>query len=92
MATTKPMTRFWSSAPSIQIEISNDQVPCSFSWYHRRHRIVSIQQHWIVDTDWWTEEGRIWREYYAVITDQGLLCVIFLNLLTQSWHLTTIYD
>ena len=51
-----------------------------------------IRQRWQVDGDWWGEQGRVWREYMALTTADGMLCVIYFDLLDQSWHLSRLYD
>ena len=66
--------------------------PFRFAWQGRSHRLQQVQQRWQVDSDWWSEEGRIWREYLAVITTGGLLCVIYFDFLEQGWYLAKIYD
>ena len=47
------------------------QQPTVFTWGERDHRITEIVQSWQVDIDWW--RGRVWRAYYKVTTDSGLL-------------------
>ena len=55
-------------------------------------RLQQIQQRWQVDSDWWSEEGRIWRDYFAAITTSGLFCVLYFDLLEQGWYMAKIYD
>ena len=66
--------------------------PLRFVWQGRSHRLQQIQQRWQIDSDWWSEEGRVWRDYFAVITTSGILCVIYFDLLEQVWYVAKIYD
>ncbi|MBW7883355.1 MAG: hypothetical protein H3C34_12095 [Caldilineaceae bacterium] len=66
--------------------------PVRFSWRDRTYRLVQIQQRWQVDTDWWSDEGRVWRDYLAITTTSGLFCVIYQDLMSENWYLARIYD
>ncbi len=71
------MSRLWPEGESISVQ-TDDARParCAFTWQGAAtHRLAQIQQRWQVDTDWWSEAGRIWRDYVAVTTTDGLLCV-----------------
>jgi hypothetical protein len=85
------MTRLFINHP-IAIHLDSADHPIAFTWQGRQHRWVKVVQHWQVDTDWWTEEGRIWREYWAVMTVDGLFCVVFRDLEGQGWYLAKLYD
>jgi hypothetical protein len=43
-----------------------------------------------VDTGWW--RLRVWREYFKLETDTGLLVIIYRNLLTDDWYFQRLYD
>jgi len=86
------MSRLWPEGQPIQLWTGQDGCPRGFTWHQNRYRIASIQQRWQVDTDWWEEGGRVWRDYLAVETREGLLCVIYQDLLTESWFLSKAYD
>lgn len=64
----------------------------AFTWRGELHRIARVRQRWRVDSDWWTERGAVSREYYAVTTDSGLLCVLFCDVATREWRLARVYD
>lgn len=85
------MTRLWEGEP-ITVESDAQGRPLRFSWQGRLHHIERIQQQWQVDVDWWDEGGRAWRLYLAVTTVQGVLCVIYQDLLEERWYLSKIYD
>ena len=86
------MSRLWPEGESIVVQVDEQGRPLRFVWRTRHHQLVQIQQHWQVDTDWWSDDGRVWREYLAATTTTGLLCVIYQDLLTESWFLAKIYD
>ena len=86
------MSRLWPEGESIVVQVDEQGRPLRFVWRTRLHQLAQVQQHWQVDTDWWSDDGRVWREYLAVTTTTGLLCVIYQDLLTESWFLAKIYD
>jgi hypothetical protein len=86
------MTRLWTEGETITVRLSERGWPVEFTWQGRLHGVQIIRQRWQVDTDWWTDEGRVWREYLALTTTDGLLCVVYFDLLNQSWHLSSVYD
>jgi hypothetical protein len=44
-----------------------------------------------VHTLWWTED-EVYRDYWEVTTDSGLLCVLYRDLFSDAWHLERIYE
>jgi hypothetical protein len=86
------MTRLWAEGESLQVETDSQGNPVRFVWRGRRHRLQRIQQRWQVDSDWWSAEGRVWRDYWAVVTFDGLLCVIYQNLQDRAWYMAKEYD
>jgi hypothetical protein len=86
------MSRLWPEGEPISVQIDDRGRPLRFTWRNRTYRLAQIQQHWQVDADWWSDDGRIWREYLAVITVNGLLCVLYQDLLAEEWFLSKLYD
>ena len=84
------MTRFWPDGLPITVESDDLNSPLSFKWRRRTHRVQHIANYWRIDTHWWEE--RVWREYFKVTTDTGLLVLIFRNLLTGDWYIQRLYD
>ena len=35
---------------------------------------------------------RVWRDYLAVVTTDGLLCVLYYDMLDEGWYLAKLYD
>lgn len=86
------MTRLWSPGQPIQVQLNSQGQPIRFTWLNRHYRIHQVRQRWQVDTDWWAEQGHIWRDYLAVTTQEGLLAVLYQDLLTEQWYLSKTYD
>ncbi len=86
------MTRPWSSGSEIDVKIDLRGKILSFTWQGRTHPIQKVHQRWQVNCDWWSEEGEAHREYSAVTTTDGLLCVIYQDLLNDAWYLAKLYD
>lgn len=86
------MTRIWPDGEPAAVERNPHGDPMRFTWRGHRHRIARIEQRWQTDTDWWNDAGRVWRDDYAVLTDDGLLAVLFHDLITDGWFVTRLYD
>lgn len=86
------MSRLWPDGESISVQTDDAGRPLRFTWRSHTYLLAQIQQHWQVDADWWSEAGRIWRDYVAVTTTDGLLCVIYQDLLSENWFLSKLYD
>ena len=86
------MTRLWTTGQEIRVQRDAHGELVKFTWQGRTHPIHKIRQQWQVDTDWWSEEGRVFREYFAVTTTDGLLCVLYLDFLDEQWYLAKCYD
>ncbi len=85
------MTRLWPDSEIIEVELK-DGWPVRFNWQGHSHPVQQIRRRWQVDSDWWGEAGRASREYMTVITTDGLLCIIYFDLLEQTWRLAGVYD
>lgn len=85
------MTRLFSYQP-ITVKINERGRPLSFVWHGATHAVERIIQRWEVDTDWWEVTGRIWREYTALVTTGGVLCVIYRDMVTEQWMIEKVYD
>lgn len=71
-------------------ELTQQQEPFRFTWGGQRHEVTEITKTWRVDTDWW--RGRIWRAYFKLTTDTGLLVIIYQDLMSGKWYLQRLYD
>lgn len=84
------MTRFWPDGLAIEVDAANGAPPGHFIWEGRRHQVTYIARRWRVDVGWW--RNRIWRAYYKLSTDTGLLIILFQDLTTGDWYLQRLYD
>ena len=86
------MTRLFADTQPITVTLDQQEPPTAFTWQGRKHRLARVQMHWVVDTDWWTAEGRVHRAYWAVTTVGGLFCVIYRDEASGAWTLERVYD
>jgi hypothetical protein len=84
------MTRLWPQGEPITVESDDLLIPQTFVWQGQAHPVQAVAKRWRVDVDWWQQ--RIWREYFKVTTQTGLLVIIYRDLLTGSWYLQRLYD
>lgn len=84
LATTENTDLFSRHGPAIE------DVPSQFIWQGGTHLVSEITRYWRIDIDWWRE--RIWRAYFKLRTDTGLLVVIYLDLISGEWFLQRLYD
>lgn len=98
------MTRLWSNGATwgiglpIEVDTQNSanddsaiyEMPIFFTWQNQKHPVVEITKTWRVDIDWWRE--RVWRAYFKLRTETGLLVIIYQDLLSGAWYLQRLYD
>lgn len=97
------MTRFWPKGQLIEVitgtnlkfeedkhGLETGELPAQFRWQQVDHRVEEIIEAWRVDIDWW--QTRKWRTYLRLVTDTGLLVVIFQDLIEKKWYLQRLYD
>jgi hypothetical protein len=85
------MTRLPLTAEHIQIS-TREERPATFDWRGETHYIQEINRRWRIDAGWWDPGIRTCREYWEVVTDTGLLCVIHHDLPEGEWYLSRLYD
>ena len=84
------MTYLWPAGTPITVEAGALETPRRFVWGGRAHTVRRIAGRWRIDEDWWC--GRVWREYFKLYTDSGLLVVVFHDLEGGGWYLQRLYD
>ena len=84
------MTRLWSDGVLIQVVDNGDGKPQRLIWQGRRHAVAGITRRWRVQSDWWREA--VWRDYFKLTTDTGLLLILFHDLRSDEWYLQRLYD
>jgi len=86
------MSRTWPSGHPILAQTDDAGRPVTFVLSEHRYRLLRIEQHWEVDTDWFSDAGRVWRRYVAATTLEGVLVVLFYDVLREGWYLEKVYD
>jgi len=84
------MTRLWSEGQPITIQSKKGEGPETFLWQGQKHHVEEITRRWRVDMGWWRE--RIWRTCFKLITDTGLLVIVYQDLNDDQWYLHRMYD
>lgn len=63
-----------------------------FVWQGTPRRIARVCNRWRVHTRWWEPRQPVWREYLKVVTGDGLLCLLYRDLLAGGWFFARLYD
>ncbi|MCG3212644.1 MAG: hypothetical protein FOGNACKC_06314 [Anaerolineae bacterium] len=84
------MTHLWPAGVPIAVRHNPGLEPQAFRWQEREYRVQAIAKRWRLDQSWWQQ--RVWREYFKLTTSDGLLVIIYLDLLTGQWYLQRLYD
>jgi hypothetical protein len=83
------MSPLWTQAEFVPVVCAGGR-PASFRWEQHPHAVTQVSRHWRVHLDWWTP-AELWRDYWELATDGGLLCVLYCDLLTEEWYLERVY-
>ncbi len=83
------MTRLWVGGQPL--EIVSEDMPTKFNWQGRAHHITETCNRWRIDTCWWDPAQRVCREYLQIVTDTGLLCLLYRDA-DSRWFLARVYD
>ena len=87
------MTRIFEGGQPIAVTCDANGKPMRFTWRGHVNKIDRILETWEVHTDWWDSEGEVHRTNWAVLTAEGVLCVIIADHLAGgAWHLLRVYD
>jgi hypothetical protein len=84
------MTLLWPQGEPITVDSDALLTPQAFVWQGQPHPVQAVSKRWRVDVEWWQQ--RVWREYFKLTTQTGLLVIIYRDLLTGSWYLQRLYD
>jgi hypothetical protein len=85
------MTRLWAEGVPITVTTDRQGQPQLFYWQGRSHPIRTIIAERRVDVHWW-QNDRVWRHYYTLTSQTGLMVTIFRDLLADGWYLQQLYD
>jgi len=84
------MTRFWPEGDPIEVVAGDGGRPLHFTWREEEHQVEEITRNWRVDTGWWAQHT--WRAYFKLVTDTGLLMIIYEDLANGGWYVERMYD
>ncbi len=84
------MTHLWPDGERISVSLDGKGLPDCLTWRGHDHRVQGVANRWSVDEEWWRQ--RIWREYFKLTTQTGLLMVVYHDLLSGQWYLQRLYD
>lgn len=84
------MTLLWPEGEIITVESDAMVAPHAFTWQGQRHVVQQVAKRWRVDQGWWRK--RVWREYFKLTTQTGLLVIIYRSVQTGAWFLQRLYD
>jgi len=84
------MTRLWPEGIPITVLAKDSGEPEGFTWQDQTHTVKEITKQWRIDLDWWREQ--VWRDYFKLVTQTGLLVVIYHDLQAGRWYLQRLYD
>ena len=81
---------FWREGVAIEVQRGVQGEPVLFTWKGQAHEVDMLIRQWRVDVEWW--QSRVWRVYFKLSTQTGLLVVIYQDLITDLWFLQQLYD
>jgi Domain of unknown function (DUF6504) len=84
------MTRLWPNGSPIQVVQNGEGLPEHLVWQGQKYAVVEITRRWRIRSDWWRE--LLWRDYFKLITDRGLLIIIFHDLQEDAWYVQHLFD
>lgn len=84
------MTHFWADGRALSVACDETGRPSALTWEGIRYRVLRVADRWRVDDEWWAE--RVWREYYWLTTEFGMLVLVYRDLLTGDWYLQRMYN
>lgn len=84
------MTYLWAEGNPVEVETNPRGLPLRLLWCGQLHTVHRIASRWRVDEGWWL--GRIWREYFKLTTDTGLLLTLFQDIENNEWFIQRLYD
>lgn len=83
------MTRLWQNGDPVAIE-TNGLLPTAILLEGTWHPVEKTVLEWQVDVGWW--RVRIYRDYFRILTSDGMLLVVYHDLLTDTWAVQRVYD
>lgn len=89
------MSWFWPDGTPIYADTDDTGMPDIIVWQGRAYVVAEVANRWRVEDGWWRADadagGHIRRNYYKLVTYDGMLCVVYQDLVTGDWHLQRLY-
>jgi hypothetical protein len=82
------MTRLLGHHPVIDVDLDEQGQPWRLRWAGGSEP-VEVCNRWRVDEAWWRRP--VSRDYYK-LAGTGLLALVYLDRVDQTWHLERVYD
>jgi hypothetical protein len=86
------MTYQWPEGEPIRMITGEDGRPRRFTRRDRHYAVQAIRRTWQVKTDWWEGGGMVWRQYFRIVTAEGIIFELYQDLLTEHWCIEKVYD
>lgn len=74
----------------LKVTESGDHDPCAVLYRGRLRRVEDVLGRWCLSQEWWKHP--VERDYYWVRLEGGVICELFRDLVTGSWHLQRVHD
>lgn len=84
------MTRLWPEGTVVEVSLDGEGRPQRILWQGQAHLVQEITRRWRVQSDWWREQ--LWRDYFKLTTDTGLLLIIYHDLKQEAWYVQHLFD
>ena len=72
--------------------LGTEETPDGFVWQNAPHQILEVENRWTVHRNGRDPGSVVQREYLKVVTDTGLVCHIYQDLISGGWFLARVYD
>lgn len=80
----------------INVTLAEDGQPCQLQWRDTEYRVRTVQAEWRLRDRWWmtgeATKGASDRHYYRLECDDGLLCVVYHDSVSDWWVLELVHD
>ena len=83
--------RLYQPPPAIEVWSRRNGIPERFRWRGRVRHIDRIEEVSDLLLDWWTANP-VDRRSYRLIAGEGLVCTIFLDRRSGTWHMYAVED
>jgi hypothetical protein len=86
------MTRLLAEPEPLAVDLTAAGVPVRFIWRGSAHEVDMVANRWRVTSTWWVAGAEAAREYFKVVTTEGLLCIVYRDMAAGGWFMARVYD